>query len=256
MTSLRERLLAKKAGGTVPPVVENESVKKSLHPESAPVSPPKQDKPSTQAVNQSASQGKAAPTVRPNKALSGGAASLLQKAREATQNAAPTVSASDLAAKVQKVKDAEVNKPVPTSNTVKPSTPKLGGTKQLMPNKVAAQVNELSKAILDDEQSEAVNKLEGLDADTMMEGLLQLEDYLLGDAPQMPTFMREIHRNLKQYPELTHILNEKQIGLVVQSIIKRKGVEVVTPSNPDAKGRTNVKNLTRNMSKDDIMNAL
>lgn len=47
--------------------------------------------------------------------------------------------------------------------------------------------------------------------------LTALEQALLDRDPKMPTHLREIHKSLVQYEELSHLLTEEQIGIIVSA---------------------------------------
>ena len=257
MSSLKERMLAKKLakqGAVKPPVSTEESVKKSLHPQKAPEQPVTQPKAESQAVNQDANYKPTATQTTPNKAVLGGAAALLQAAKKAQANAATTtVTASSVA---ERAKALATQKPEPKPEPTAP----VPSVKRVAPKPVRSAaatidtVDTLSKVVLDNEQTEEVQKLEGLDADTFMADMLMLEDYIKGDVEDIATLQQRTHYNLKQYPELTHILNDAQIGVIVQALLKRRNIEVVTPSK--GQGSTNVKKMVGAMTKDQILDSL
>ncbi len=64
------------------------------------------------------------------------------------------------------------------------------------------------------------------DPDSFMSSLSSLQDQLLANAPGMPSYLRQIHQNLKQYPELTHLLDDSQIKIIVSGLLKKTNTDM------------------------------
>ena len=62
----------------------------------------------------------------------------------------------------------------------------------------------------------------------VQEKLAQLEAALLEGTPNMPTLLREIHRNLKSDPDLVTILSEEECSILVRGLKKQTATEIAT----------------------------
>jgi len=63
---------------------------------------------------------------------------------------------------------------------------------------------------------------------TIREKLAELEQSLLNKTPNMPTLLRDIHRQLKNDPDIVTILSEDEINILVSGLKKQTGVEIST----------------------------
>lgn len=66
-----------------------------------------------------------------------------------------------------------------------------------------------------------------------LEKVQSLEALLIGQHPQMPVLLSEIHRTLKKQPENVTLLNEEQISIIFRALEKHTGnflAESVTKS--------------------------
>jgi hypothetical protein len=52
----------------------------------------------------------------------------------------------------------------------------------------------------------------------------KLQELLLTSDPKMPEHLRAIHRTLIQYEELSHLLKEDQIAVLIEAAGKKLGV--------------------------------
>lgn len=68
------------------------------------------------------------------------------------------------------------------------------------------------------------------DNEAIMENLLQLEDMLLKDAPEFRTVLRDIHRKLRNDPEIVTVLSPEEVALVVKGLAKHANTEVIAPA--------------------------
>lgn len=60
------------------------------------------------------------------------------------------------------------------------------------------------------------------------EKLAQLEEALLSATPNMPTILRDIHRNLKADPDIVTILSEQECSILVQGLKKVTATEIAS----------------------------
>jgi len=74
------------------------------------------------------------------------------------------------------------------------------------------------------------------------EKLAQLESMLLESHPEMPSLLRDIHRNLKQDPDVVTLLSEDDCKLIVQGLKKHTSVDIATTAL-QKKGRKSMKNM-------------
>jgi hypothetical protein len=74
--------------------------------------------------------------------------------------------------------------------------------------------------------------------------LSTLEQSLLSQDPQMPNHLKEIHKYLIQFEELSHLLTEEQIAIILDAQQRRVGVilaaETKSKKNGGGKGLKNV----------------
>jgi hypothetical protein len=60
------------------------------------------------------------------------------------------------------------------------------------------------------------------------EKLAELEASLLAGTPNMPTLLRDIHRNLGRDPELVTMLSEEECAILVNGLSKQTNTEIAT----------------------------
>ena len=89
---------------------------------------------------------------------------------------------------------------------------------------------------------EEASELDGLDADRFISTLQNLDAATFEKTPDIRTFCREIRKNLEQYPELTHILNDDQLGILVGGYLELKGIETA-PKTKAAKAAVGTKTI-------------
>lgn len=58
--------------------------------------------------------------------------------------------------------------------------------------------------------------------------LLELEAALKARSPLIPNLLGIIHHNLQQYPELTHVLTEEQIGVISSGLSFQSSIVIAT----------------------------
>jgi len=62
----------------------------------------------------------------------------------------------------------------------------------------------------------------------IQEKLAALEEALLASTPNMPTLLRDIHRNLKSDPDLVTILTEEECSILVRGLKRQTATEIAT----------------------------
>lgn len=77
------------------------------------------------------------------------------------------------------------------------------------------------------------------------EKLAQLEAALLAGTPNMPTLLREIHRNLKADSALVSILSEEDCSILVNGLKKQTATEIAA-TVVKKKPKKALKNITVN----------
>ncbi len=60
------------------------------------------------------------------------------------------------------------------------------------------------------------------------ERIVELQEHLEKGLPGYKDLLRVIHTNIKNDPDLVHILTEEQIGIIVVGLAKHKGVVINT----------------------------
>ena len=60
------------------------------------------------------------------------------------------------------------------------------------------------------------------------EKLATLEQALLDASPNMPTLLRDIHRELKADPDIVTILSEEEVAVLVKGLKKQTSTEIAT----------------------------
>lgn len=73
-----------------------------------------------------------------------------------------------------------------------------------------------------------------------------LEKALLAADPKMPTHLREIHAYLIQFEEISHLLTEEQLAVILAANQKKLGVSLAeeTKGNKGGSSRNALKNVT------------
>ena len=103
------------------------------------------------------------------------------------------------------------------------------------------------------EVPEELRKIEGLNAELFMANLLSVEQGVKSSGENIQDYLRLIHANLTQYPELTHLLNDDQIALIVQGFIYESKEQVAIATKRGAKS---VRQLVAGRSQTDILDML
>lgn len=73
------------------------------------------------------------------------------------------------------------------------------------------------------------------EADVIMEKIASLSQALEESNPSLATYVKEIHRNLLQFPELVHILKPEQVQTIVKGIEQVNGEKIAEDAKPKAR---------------------
>ena len=73
------------------------------------------------------------------------------------------------------------------------------------------------------------------EADVIMEKIASLSQALEESNPSIATYVKEIHRNLLQFPELVHILKPEQVQTIVKGIEQVNGEKIAEDAKPKAR---------------------
>ena len=88
------------------------------------------------------------------------------------------------------------------------------------------------------------------DLEAMRHNISQLEKALVEKMPEMPMMLRRIHTDLKQCPELLHLLDEEEVAKVVRALSIQTGVVIQAQTAKSHAKSENAK--LKNLSLDDI----
>lgn len=73
------------------------------------------------------------------------------------------------------------------------------------------------------------------------EKLASLEAALLAGSPDMPSLLRDIHRNLGRDPELVTMLTEEECSILVRGLKKQTNTEIATVAIKKTKAKSSKK---------------
>lgn len=73
------------------------------------------------------------------------------------------------------------------------------------------------------------------------EKLAQLEGALLSETPDMPSLLRDIHRNLGRDPELVTMLSEEECSILVRGLKKQTNTVIATTAIKKSKAKAATK---------------
>ena len=80
-------------------------------------------------------------------------------------------------------------------------------------------------------------------SEQISEKILQLQESLLSQHPQMPTLLRDIHKTLKDNPDCVTLLEESEVAIIVEGLKKQTATEIAT-ATIKAKSTRALKSLT------------
>lgn len=72
---------------------------------------------------------------------------------------------------------------------------------------------------------ERVQSIEGLDTNTLIDNLKQLDAAVYEKTPEIKSLSQAIRKNLEQYNELVHLLTDEQLGIMASGYLYTAGVE-------------------------------
>ena len=73
------------------------------------------------------------------------------------------------------------------------------------------------------------------EADVIIEKIVALSQALEESHPSIATYVKDIHRNLLQFPELVHILKPEQVQVIVKGIEQVNGEKIAEDAKPKAR---------------------
>lgn len=73
------------------------------------------------------------------------------------------------------------------------------------------------------------------EADVIMGKIVALSQALEESHPSIATYVKDIHRNLLQFPELIHILKPEQVQTIVKGIEQVNGEKIAEDAKPKAR---------------------
>jgi hypothetical protein len=78
----------------------------------------------------------------------------------------------------------------------------------------------------------------------LQEKIKHLQNLLLADDPKMPGHLRAIHGELIQYEELSHLLNEDEIAIILDAQQKKMGITLAAETTKAIKSKSGgIKNV-------------
>lgn len=172
-----------------------------------------------------------------------------------TNKQQPATAKQDLLAKIKAQRSAsQTPTPEPQAATPNPRVSILNRIKSntiAQPTQAAQEdtqselkLSELSeseelKSLL--EIQDPLKELENFNPEQFVSKLPQFAQAIESKAPSVATYLQDIHKNLVQYPELVHILNDEQLSLICQGLLYVTNTEMAKiSSNPRTKGKLTV----------------
>ena len=73
------------------------------------------------------------------------------------------------------------------------------------------------------------------EADVIISKIEELSQALEESNPSIATYVKDIHRNLLQFPELVHILKPEQVQTIVKGIEQVNGEKIAEEAKPKAR---------------------
>lgn len=70
------------------------------------------------------------------------------------------------------------------------------------------------------------------EADVILSKIAELSQALEENNPSIATYVKDIHRNLLQFPELVHILQPEQVQTIVKGIEQVNGEKIAEEAKP------------------------
>lgn len=98
-----------------------------------------------------------------------------------------------------------------------------------------------------------LRQIEGLNAELFMANLLSVEEGVKNSGENIQDYLRLIHANLTQYPELTHILTDDQIKIIVSGFLTESSTQIKVSTQ---RGGKSMAKITQGRSKTDLLGLL
>ena len=98
-----------------------------------------------------------------------------------------------------------------------------------------------------------IKDIEGLNAELFMANLLSVEDGVKNSGENIQDYLRLIHANLTQYPELCHLLTDAQIKIIVSGFLTESATQIKVAT---ARGGKSMAKITQGRSKTDLLGLL
>jgi hypothetical protein len=182
----------------------------------------------------------------------------------ATSNSASvTMSLKDKLAKARQVRLAQVSATAKVERTIidVPATPNIAGAVtddalsagfSNLSKQIARANDKLATHIQKQEESgaykfsEKIGDIEGLDGAEFIARMHALDAATVEKTPDIGTLSIKIRQNLQQYPELTHILTDAQLGIISSGVLYVAGVETEpkTKQGKAIKDKLDIKKLS------------
>ncbi len=152
----------------------------------------------------------------------------------------------------------------PTAFSLKPSA-KLSGLTQISTT-ISESLSASEKKLAEQQEKgvytlpEKANELMGSDAEHLVATMQALDVALVDKTPEIRTLSSAIRKNLEQYPELTHILSDDQLHIMVQGYLTIANVKTA-PKTAAAKSRSagkkadNILTTAKSKSVQDLLNS-
>ena len=70
------------------------------------------------------------------------------------------------------------------------------------------------------------------EADVILSKIAELSQAIEENNPSIATYVKDIHRNLLQFPELVHILQPEQVQAIVKGIEQVNGEKIAEEAKP------------------------
>ena len=100
---------------------------------------------------------------------------------------------------------------------------------------------------------ENLKNIEGLNSELFMANLLSVEEGVKNSGENIQDYLRLIHANLTQYPELCHLLTDDQIKIIVGGFLVESGAQIKVATT---RGGKSMAKLTQGKSKTDLLSML
>lgn len=154
---------------------------------------------------------------------------------------------------MQELADAPITAPAPTAFKLKP-TAKLAGLTEISTT-ITEALTEADQKVADQEAKgvyklpEEAHTLMGEEANHLIATMQALDAALVEKTPEIRTLSSAIRKNLEQYPELTHILNDDQLHIMVQGYLTIANVKTAPKTKAaktaaaNKKADSNIKSL-------------